>query len=328
MRFDRLSGDHPGKEAAAMMTPASRMNAQLEYEGLATDAWRGIWRRGWSSLISFQLGSRPHLLAYNSETGEVSIDRVRPDLQGTSVVWRGAWAPEWKVFMPFQRLGMPHYLAYREEDEIDAGVVAIDRIQTDGQGVQELWTDVWSTGWTSFMPFELSGRPHFLAYKKVSGVVSIDRINDEGRGTTSLWTGTWSTGWTSFMPFRLRGVPHYLAYKVGTGVVDIDRIKPDGRGTQNVWTGQWSKGWTSLMPMRAVGQAPQFLSYKVDSGEVSLDRIRPDGRGTQTSAHDNWTAAWTHLVPFELDHPLSTEFFLAYKRGTGDVAISYVGVRI
>jgi len=183
-----------------------------------------------------------------------------------------------------------------------------------------MWEDDWTHGWTTFMPFMLDGRYHYLSYKVDSGDVHIDRIRADGRGVDTVWEDTWTTGWTSFMPFLLNGSPHYLAYKVGNGAVAIDRIRPGALGIDTIWEDRWTSGWTAFEPFLVDGH-PHYLAYKRGNGEVDIDRIRSDGLGVDTIWEDTWSKGWDIFMPFLLN---GTPHHLAYKCGNGEVDIDRI----
>ena len=180
--------------------------------------------KGWTAFVPFLLGGKPHYLAYKSGSGQVAIDRIRPDGQGVDTIWPtqgvAKFTKGWTTFVPFVLNGQPHYLAYK----VGTGAVHIDRIRADGQGVDNVWKGQWSKGWTSIIGFELQGKPHVLTYKNESGYVHVDSINDQGMGTTRIWCDEWTKGWTAFFPFILNGQPFHLAYKKKEGTVAIDSI--------------------------------------------------------------------------------------------------------
>lgn len=302
------------------------------------EVWRSQWTTGWSSFMPFLLNNAPHYLAYKVNDGVVNIDRLRPDGQGVDTIWSPPagkrWTRGWSSFVPFVLNGMPHYLACK----VASGEVDIDRIRSDGQGVDTIWEGQWTGGWTSFVPFDLNGMPHYLAYKLATGEVDIDRVRPDGRGVETIWEATWTKGWTNFAPFHLNGVPHYLAYKVGTGEVDIDRIRPTGIGVDTVGEAQWKKGWTSIVSFLFNGE-PHLLSYKGPmkwlglpyapigpdgSGYVHIDRVLPDGSGTDTIWCDQWTGGWTSFLPFT---SMGQAFHLTYKAKVGTAAIDIVKFR-
>lgn len=180
--------------------------------------------------------------------------------------------------------------------------------------------DTWTTGWTHFMPFELGGDPHYLAYKTASGDVAIDRVRADYGGVVNRFADVWSSAWSHFMPLRLGGEPHYLAYRDLTGDAVIDRIRNDASGVDTVFQATWSKDWTTFMPFLLGGQ-PHYLAYKASTGEMSIDRVRPDGSGVDTVFADTWSTGWTTFVPFELG---GQPHYLAYKIDTGQVSIDRI----
>ena len=189
---------------------------------------------------------------------------------------------------------------------------------------EEVWSDDWSTGWTSFMPFMLGGRQHYLAYKTGVGQASIDRIKTNLHGVDTLFSaapGQWTRGWSTFMPFTLGGQPHYLGYKVNSGQVTVDRIRRDGSNVDTIQSGAagtWTNGWTSFVPFTQGD--PLYLAYKAGTGEVSIDHILADGQ-IESIWSDTWTKGWTTLMPFEFN---GEPHYLGYKIATGQVTIDRI----
>jgi carboxypeptidase C (cathepsin A)/subtilisin family serine protease len=189
-------------------------------------------------------------------------------------------------------------------------------------------SDKWTKGWTSLVPFRLTGvdAPFELAYKKSTGEASLDRI-DPQTGADTIWSDKWRTGWSHFVVFRLPGDTrtHDLAYMESTGEVAIDRFAADGKSVEtNIWKDKWSKGWTSFMPVvLPKDDRPYYLAYKKDSGEVTIDRIKPVGQGVESIFSAKWTKGWTAFMPFCLPGD-SRQCYLSYKKDTGDVSIDRI----
>lgn len=290
------------------------------FMGSNEEDWSDDWSTGWTTFMPFMLGGQPHYLAYKEGSGQVSLDRIKPNRHGVDTLWSGdagSWTTGWTNFMPFTLGGQPHYLAYK----VKTGQVTIDRIRPTGNGVDTVWGGSWTTGWTTFMPLTLNGQPHYLAYKVETGQVTIDCIRPDGQNVDTIWSGTWTTGWTTFMPFMFNGQPHYLGYKVKTGQVTIDRIRSDGQGVDTVWRGTWSKGWTTFVPFIWGGQ-PHYLAYKVDSGQFSVDRINTNLQGVTTLRQGGtgaWTTGWTGFMPFTISR---IPYYLGYKRKEGHLSFS------
>jgi hypothetical protein len=193
-------------------------------------------------------------------------------------------------------------------------------------GVDTLWLvndGGGPAGWSSFMPFELNGQPHYLTYMIKTGQVNINRIQPDGRGVEPVWADNWSAGWSSFMPFTLNGRSHYVAYKIDTGQVSIDRIRPDGKGVDTIWPVDkqaWPSGWSSFMPFMLNGQQ-HYLSYMTETGDVNINRIRADGRGVEPVWAGKWSTGWSAFVPFIHHGQLN---YLAYKTKTGQVTVDVI----
>jgi hypothetical protein len=43
-----------------------------------------------------------YFLSYKSVDGTATIDRIKPDGQGSDTVWRATWTRDWTHFMPFR----------------------------------------------------------------------------------------------------------------------------------------------------------------------------------------------------------------------------------
>jgi hypothetical protein len=315
-----------------------------------------VYTQGWTTFAPFELNGKPHYIAYKALSRDVSVDRFRSGLHEdpathwpVDVRYSNTWTADWTTLFTFKMDGKPHYFVYNK----DSGWVAIGRLDASGSGVTEKTlfdAQVFSTGWTHFMPFELNGRPHYLAYKATPDAdgkcqVTIDRIrpgakaNAKGWPVDTLWgtyldpTEKWTPGWTHFMPFTLpgRSEVHYLSYKALTGDIDIDRIRPDGKGFQTIWgtfldpTIIWSHGpnaWTHFIPFTINGLA-HYLSYKAKTGEVAIDRIKVDGMGSDTiwgtplDSKFKWWPGWTTIMPFKMD---AKPHYFAYNAANGWVA--------
>ena len=54
-----------------------------------------------------------------------------------------------------------HLLRYKST----TGLAAFSKIKAGGLGIQALGTATWTKSWTTFSPFTLAGKGHYLAYK-------------------------------------------------------------------------------------------------------------------------------------------------------------------
>jgi len=290
------------------------------FMGSREETWSEDWTTDWTTLMPFILGGRTHYFGYKVKTGQATIDRIKANGHGVETVCSASnWSTGWTSFVAFQLNGSPHLFAYK----IGSGEVFIGKINpTAAYGVDTVWgapAGNWTTGWSSFIAFELNGQPHLLTYKVKTGDVFIGRIRTDGQGVDSVWSGTWTKGWTSFMPFIAKGQPHYLTYKVETGQVSIDRIRPNGQGVDTVWNGTWTKGWTSFMPFFVSGQT-HYLAYKASNGQMSVDRLRPDLQDVEVVrglAAGGWSKDWSAFVPFSIG---GRPHYLTYKATTGQAS--------
>ena len=232
------------------------------------------WTKGWTAFVPFIMNAGVHYLAYKSGSGQVEIDRIRPNGKGVDTIWEGEenWTKGWTAFVPFSLEGKPHYLAYKRGN----GEVAIDRIRPDGQGVDTIWptddAEKWTKGWSSFVPFFLKGVPHYLAYKEGTGTVHIDRFRSDGQGVENVWKGEFSEGWTSMIGFDFQKRPHILRYEIDSGYTRVDSINDNGLGATHAWCDRWTKGWSTFFPFR-INTKPFHLAYKKNAGTVAIDLV-------------------------------------------------------
>jgi hypothetical protein len=201
------------------------------------ELFRSEWQEGWTSFAPFSLGNEVHWLVYNRSSGAVRIDRVLPGGQGIEVRWRSTWGKGWSSFLPFLYLGEsgqlePHQLVYNDA----TGAVRVDRMKSDAQGVDGVWRDDWSSGWTNFVPLSANGRsylsykgPTFLGPTPVNGsgrmqVSDIQKyqVNGADRWTSPSWCAHRTGGLDVLVSFPLNNVWHTLTYDSATGDARID----------------------------------------------------------------------------------------------------------
>jgi hypothetical protein len=162
---------------------------RIRPDGLGADTIAETkWTKGWTSFVPFQLNNRPHYLSYKLGTGEVDIDRIWPDGKGVDTIGEAKWTTGWTSLIGFTLNGKPHILSYKGPfkswlppygffEQEGSGYTHVDRIKDDGSGTEVIWCDEWTGNWTSFVPFELSGVPHHLAYKAEEGTAAIDIVH-------------------------------------------------------------------------------------------------------------------------------------------------------
>ena len=259
-------GGCPSVGGATGLSPGDQ--AALRYLYPTIEVWRSKWTKDWTALVPFSLKGQAFLLAYKGGTGEVDIDRLNADGQGTTTVWEGKWTKGWTALVPFVLNGKSYLLAYKG----GSGTVAIDVIKGGGQGTTTVWEGKWTKGWTALVPFVLNGKSYLLAYKGGSGTVAIDVIKGGGQGTTTVWEGKWTKGWSLMVPYLRNAIYHIGSYKTNSGRADFDLIRTNAQGTTVVGRTRWSKGWTALVPFELNGQT-FLLSYKKASGTVAIDRV-------------------------------------------------------
>jgi hypothetical protein len=162
--------------------------AQINADGRgAKTTWSGSWGEGWTAFVPFTIGGQPHLLSYKGSTGQALIHRIAAS--GMTQIWSGSLG-DWSHLVPLTVNGTPQLLAYRAD-----GTVRSMRIKAGGLGVETLNTSQTLTGWTTFSPFTVAGKAHYLLYNNRTGSVAAHKVNPSGIGAALIWTGSWSPGW-------------------------------------------------------------------------------------------------------------------------------------
>ena len=211
-------GGCPSVGGATGLSPGDQ--AALRYLYPTIEVWRSKWTKDWTALVPFSLKGQAFLLAYKGGTGEVDIDRLNADGQGTTTVWEGKWTKGWTALVPFVLNGKSYLLAYKG----GSGTVAIDVIKGGGQGTTTVWEGKWTKGWSLMVPYLRNAIYHIGSYKTNSGRADFDLIRTNAQGTTVVGRTRWSKGWTALVPFELNGQTFLLSYKKASGTVAIDRV--------------------------------------------------------------------------------------------------------
>jgi hypothetical protein len=296
------------------------------------EVWRSTWTPGWTSFVPLRMRyDVAHVLAYNSGTGAVTIDRLRIGGEGVDTVWQDTWTTGWSAFVPFGVDVRQHYLAYK----VKTGRVVIDRVRSDAQGVDTVWEDAWTKGWTSFVPFEAEGLTHYLAYKRDTGDVAVDRIRPDASGVDTLWRGRWTKGWTGFAVVpttprlllsvkatvptnplawlwaRLPFVPNPYSR------LAVDELRLDA--SVPLWTGKGPPGWSSLLAFDSATGPGEVMLHNGGTGALRV--VEATTAGIRTDYDDCWTMGWTHIVALRA---YGRPWYLTYKRNQGTIAINHL----
>jgi hypothetical protein len=298
---------------------AARINASLfPHMPRPHEVHREGWNTGWTSVVTLELAGVPHILTYNSATGEATINLARADGTGTDNVLFETWATGFTTFMPFAMGGHGYFIAYNATD----GTAQITQVGDDGRSVTSISTATWSTGFSTLMPFQIAAGPGLLAYSSASGNVRMATVSSDGSGVDVHYAppAGWSGDWTSFVGFELGGQPHYVAYKSATGQVAIDRIRPGADGYDDVWSGTWGSEW-QLFPSFQLDGAPHFIGYQPAVGYAAMDRVHADGSGVNVRYNAMWQPGWTFMTPFV---GTTGAYQLAYSSTGGTMAIDQI----
>jgi hypothetical protein len=208
--------------------------------------------------------------------------------------------------------------------KVGDGSVDIDEFVDPSHGTVELWKrrQGWTTGWTSFVPFNLNGGRFLFMYKVGDGTVDIDQIVDPTQGTVQLWQhhAGWSAGWTHFAPFAMNGGQFILVYKSEVGTVKVEQIVDPTQNPVTVRSDHWTHGWTQIAPFTMNGGQFLFL-YKSGTGLVKVVQILDPTQDAVTLRTDHWTTGWTSILPVVVN---ANQYLFLYKAATGEVKIHQI----
>jgi hypothetical protein len=157
---------------------------------------KGKWSDGWTHLKPFTMGDQPfnekiwpHLTAYNTTTGQVHFDRIRPGGQGIDILYDDIWGKGWSHLMHFwlpaqdkytqKRIELWFFIAYNNK----SGEVHFDQIDRGGTGFKIKHKSIWGKGWSHLVPLYyesskdlLTFGAYFLAYNTTTGEVHFNEI--------------------------------------------------------------------------------------------------------------------------------------------------------
>jgi hypothetical protein len=298
---------------------ASHINGSLyPHMSRPHEVHREAWHPGWTSVVTLELAGVSHVLTYNGDTGEATINVARANGTGIDNVLSETWDTGFTTIMPFAMGGHGWFVAYKAGD----GTVQITQVADDGSSVTPTSTATWSTDFSTLMPFQAAAGPALLAYSAASGNVRMATLRGDGSGVDVHYSppAGWSGGWTSFVAFELDGQPHYLAYKSATGQVSIDRITPGADGYDDVWSAAWGADW-QLFPSFQLDGEPHFIAYKPALGDAAMDVVHADGSGVDVRYNAMWRPDWTVMTPFV---GTTGAYQLAYSSTSGTMAIDQI----
>jgi hypothetical protein len=220
------------------------------------------------------------------------------------------WQKE-SLVIPYEAGGISNFLVYSPL----AGNVLLSRGKSENgvDSLENLWTNSWEAA-DALMPFDLAGKPHYLASKHGPPVIELSSWSLENGTHKLIWSTGWDTGYVLY-PLRLSGVSLVLAYKPGDGKVELCRWDSGG-GRERIWISTWPKGYESLLFFEVGGQR-MFLGYRRSDGQAELCSWDPANGTYKAIWSDEWGQGYAPLS-FELD---GDSYLLAYRSGDGRVSL-------
>ncbi|MCP3099610.1 hypothetical protein LZ198_12100 [Myxococcus sp. K15C18031901] len=189
---------------------------------------RGVWGKGWSSLVSYTIGGQPYFIAYNVTTGQVHFDKISADGSGFSILASGFWAPGWSSIVTYNSLGLPYLVVHNG----DTALTRIDAIKLDGTGSVNLNSfnlvghNQFFIGYQALTVFQQGLKTYLMPYWSVAGDDSqyeIVEVSQDGT-ITRLGKAPWDGDFDIAAPYKIGSQNYFIAYSGVTGKVFFDKI--------------------------------------------------------------------------------------------------------
>ncbi|MEM9204399.1 MAG: hypothetical protein AAGC53_22380 [Actinomycetota bacterium] len=244
------------------------------------------WEPGWTRVSTTTISGAPRIVLYRSSDGRLesrafqswgTAHGVNPD----NVHDVGAG---WTTTEPYTVGGQTFLFLLSEW----TGAVQIRPIAgpgaTDSAGaavsigtvLDPVFTNRWSSGWTTAEFFSVGGRTFLFLLKESNGVVHLHEMNGDGTAGDLIRTHDWSSGWTTAEFFSVGGRTFLFLLKESNGVVHLHEMNGDGTVGDLIQTYDWTSGWTTAQFYGANGMT-SLLLHKTSSGAGHFHAMNTDG---------------------------------------------------
>lgn len=220
------------------------------------------------------------------------------------------WQKE-SLVIPYEASGIAHFLVY---SPLDANVLLSRGNSVDGKdSLVNLWTNKWEPS-DVLMPFEIAGKPYYLASKQSPPVLELNSWSLENGNHKLIWSTVWEAGYVLY-PLQLGGISLVLAYRAKDGQAELCRWDAGGI-RERVWKSTWPKGYEKLLFFE-VNEQWMFLGYMPADGQAELCSWNPANGTYEAVWSDEWGRSYAPIC-FELD---GDSCMLVYRSEDGQAAL-------
>ena len=241
-----------------------------------TNAWDGGggYLETDDRLYPFVYNGWPYFVQYNFKNGDANLDFWDVNGEPARTLRTSDYPEDWgkniTSLFPVTLMGYPCMVTYKSGTG-RATLRRFDIMPIFWYQTETVWENRdWGTGWTNFIPIEITGVPHFLAYNLVNGAATLQRWLPNG-DYVRVWRETWPLR-MRMMAFNIRENSYLLRVSSQTG---------DGRLLQ--WNEDGSYESIRDFPIRTFTQSlnlqlvpfqfenqSRFVTYDLNSGAFNL----------------------------------------------------------
>lgn len=292
------------------VSPPSKVTMELLGKGTMPDELKV------NLTIPFEMNSGLYFASYDrtlgharlctGKVGGTSKDPVITITPGIYYLWQKD-----SLVIPYEAGGQAHFLVHSPLE--GSALLSRGKSENGVDSLENLWSNSWEKA-DSLMPFEIAGKPYYLASKHSPPVIELSSWELENGKHKLIWSTGWEAGYVLY-PLQLSGTSFVLAYKPGDGKVELCRWDSGGsRG--RVWKSTWPKGYERLLFFEVNGQW-MFLGYRPGDGQAELCRWYAENGKHEAVWSDEWGRGYAP-IGFELD---GASYLLVYRSEDGQAAL-------
>jgi len=219
----------------------------------------------WDAIEAFQIGNCPHLMCYQSKSGEFDFVPVSDMLESAPALKyshpRAPLTSGFTTVAMLSALGQVCFFGYNGENgDVNLYTLSVTATSSAKQPPlvgHNVWSWQWAKGWTRFAFFTFGGENFFLKTNTWKPNVNIDHIPSAAFSTGTNEVGSYlelkdAQKLDIVRPFYAAGaLPHFLTYIASSGVTTLNRIHGD------------CMGWTTVAESRTQTAAQQIVPYAI-----------------------------------------------------------------
>ena len=169
----------------------------------------------------------------------------------------------------------------------NSGEVSLATIHANGAIGCEVKRTSWTTGWSSFLSYDVGNNSFLFLQKENEGTAKIHPLDWDSTMDSATKNSTWSSGWDSFGSWEQGGSTYLFHYKSSTGLAKALELTSDGETSCCSEEETWASGWKTLV-YETSGGNDYLMRYSSSSSQL---RIMTLGAGSFDSEITNtyWT---------------------------------------